>query len=190
MPLMIDKTWTLFLDRDGVINERLVDDYVKTPDQFKFIQGSDKAIVLFSEMFHRIVVVTNQQGIGKGLMTHAELDLVHEQLFSELARLGGRIDKIYVSPHLHSARHFTRKPSVGMAIQAKKDFKEISFRRSIMAGDSISDMLFGKRLGMKTVFIGSPDELRDKSRLVDFCFPDLYTFALSLSESNKTKNIK
>lgn len=190
MPLMIDNSWTLFLDRDGVINERLVDDYVKTPDQFSFIKGSDQAIVLFSNMFSRILVVSNQQGIGKGLMTHAELDLVHQKLTSELYKVGGKIDKIYVSPYLHSIKHFTRKPSVGMGIQAKKDFKELSFRRSIMAGDSISDMVFGKRLGMKTVFIGNCNVIRDKSRLVDFCFPDLYTFALSLSSYNKTNFIK
>lgn len=190
MPLMIDNSWTLFLDRDGVINERLIDDYVKTPEQFQFIKGSDQAIALFSQLFRRVVVVTNQQGIGKGLMSQAELNLVHEKLITEILKISGRIDKIYVSPYLHSARHFTRKPSVGMAIQAKKDFRDISFRKSIMAGDSISDMVFGKRLGMKTVFIGNCNEIQDKSKLVDFCFSDLYTFALSLGETNQTKIIK
>lgn len=184
MHLKIDKTWTLFLDRDGVINERLVDDYVKTPDQFSFIKGSIEAITLFSNLFSRILVVTNQQGIGKNLMTIDDLDLIHSKLINTVEQAGGKIDKVYVSPYLETQNHFTRKPSVGMAILAKKDFREISFRKSIMAGDSISDMVFGKRLGMKTVFIGPFKNTKQNARLIDLCFPDLYTFANQLKLNN------
>ncbi len=182
MTLRIDKTWTLFLDRDGVINERLPGDYVKSIDQFRFTAGCLEALVIFAKLFDQIIVVTNQQGIGKGLMSSTELERIHNHLISEVSKTGGRIDNIYVSPHLQSERHFTRKPSVGMGILAKKDFRRISFRKSVMVGDSLSDMRFGKRLGMQTVFIGEPKKSREWTQLTNFCYPDLLSFAISLKE--------
>lgn len=176
-PLIIDKSWTLFLDRDGVINVRLPGDYVRTVSQFRFEEGSLEAIAILSKLFGRIVIVSNQQGVGKGLMTMEELEVVHAHLTDEVTRNGGRIDKIFVSPYLEEEKHFSRKPSVGMGIRAKKEFREISFKRSVMVGDSISDMTFGKRLGMKTVFIGTPSTIANKARLTDFCFVNLLEFA-------------
>ena len=75
--LGIDKSWTLFLDRDGVINDRLINDYVKHLHELKIIEGVPKAIARFSNSFGRIVVVTNQQGIGKGSMTAEDLKIIH-----------------------------------------------------------------------------------------------------------------
>lgn len=177
---MIDKSWSLFLDRDGVINERLPDNYVRTLDQFKIIEGTLEAIAIFTKVFGKIFVVSNQQGIGKGLMTREQVDLIHFELERQVIEAGGKIDKFYVSPYLHTQRHFTRKPSVGMGIQAKREFKDISFRKSIMVGDSLSDMLFGKRLGMKTIYIGSTNEHRAFPINVDYCFNDLLSFAKQL----------
>lgn len=181
MHLKIDNTWTIFLDRDGVINKRLPGAYVASIDQFELIEGTLEAIRIFSEIFKRVIVVTNQQGIGKGLMSFNDLNMIHNHFLEEVEVKGGRIDAIYVSPYLHSERHFSRKPSVGMGISARKQFKEINFRKSIMAGDSKSDMLFGKRLGMKTVFIGTPTEARELGELADFCYPDLLSLANTLS---------
>lgn len=180
MSLMIDKSWTIFLDRDGVINERLPDDYVKNAQQFKFIEGTLEAVAIFTKLFGHIIVVSNQQGLGKGLMTMADLDRVHEFMMSKIVEAGGKIDKIYVSPYLHAQNHFTRKPSVGMGILAKKEFRQISFRRSVMVGDSISDMLFGKRLGMRTIFIGERKHFSNRPELVDYAYDDLITFARTL----------
>jgi len=180
MHLKIDKTWSLFLDRDGVINERLPDDYVKLWEQFRFIDGSLEAIKIFSENFNRIVVVSNQQGVGKGLMSASELEHIHKNMQNAVQQAGGRIDKVYYSSYLASENHFSRKPSVGMGLRARRDCKDISFGKSVMAGDSFGDILFGKRLGMKTVFIGDPQPARDHPHLVDFVFPDLITFAKSI----------
>lgn len=182
MNLMIDKSWTLFLDRDGVINERLHDDYVKSFDEFTLIPGSLEAIALMSKHFGRVFVVTNQQGVGKGLMTIGEVENIHKQLIKSVETAGGRIDKIYVSPYLKSANHFTRKPSVGMGILAKREFEGVSFKKSLMVGDSLSDMIFGKRLKMKTVFIGNTLPKLKNVNLIDFHYPDLITFAKSLSK--------
>ncbi|MEM9023343.1 MAG: phosphatase, partial [Bacteroidota bacterium] len=83
--LDIDWDWTLFLDRDGVINQRIIDDYVKTPDELVMIDGSLEAIRVFSIRFGLVLVVTNQQGIGKGLMTEENLVAVHGKLHREVA---------------------------------------------------------------------------------------------------------
>ncbi len=189
MSLIIDKTWTIFLDRDGVINERLPDDYVKDVQQFKFIKGTLEAIAIFTKLFGHIIVVSNQQGIGKGLMTFDDLERVHAFMLSEVVKAEGKIDKIYVSMYLQSQKHFTRKPAVGMGILARKEFRQISFRRSVMVGDSISDMIFGKRLGMKTVFIGDREQVRNRPELVDFLYRDLITFARTLSSADNTTKL-
>ncbi len=178
--LKIDKSWALFLDRDGVINKRLPADYVKNISQFEFEEGSLEALAIFSNLFGKIFIVSNQQGIGKGLMSMEDLEAIHSHLLEQVSANNGRIDRIFVSPYLESSRHFTRKPSVGMGIMAKKEFREISFRRSVMVGDSISDMIFGKRLRMKTVFIGSAETINDKPHLTDYCYSSLLQFAQSL----------
>ena len=179
--LTIDPAWTLFLDRDGVINRRIVGDYVKTWEQFEFLPGVTDAIRKFSSVFGRIVVVSNQQGIGKGLMTDAEVQSIHRRMTEEIARCGGKIDGVLVSPHLHAERSVMRKPNVGMALKARKQFPGILFNRSVMAGDSLSDMIFGKRAGMTTVFIaGDPSVAQKHPRQIDFLFPDLISLANAL----------
>lgn len=175
--LNIDKSWTLFLDRDGVINKRLEGDYVKTLAEFEFIEGVPEAMKLLSNIFGKIVIVTNQQGIGKGLYTENDLNIIHHYLGDEIEKHEGRIDKIYFSPHLASANHPARKPGIGMALDAKKDFPDIDFSRSVIVGDSMSDMQFGRTAGMTTVFIS--DEAT-KTTDIDLIFPDLLAFAQSL----------
>lgn len=170
--------WTLFLDRDGVINERLDGDYVKSPEQFRFVPGALDALAIFSSLFDRILIVTNQQGIGRGLMTVAELEQVHSFMVESIQAYGGRIDGIYFSPDLNNTGSFTRKPAVGMGLKARKDYPGIRFKRSIMVGDTFSDMLFGKRLDMFNVLItNDPMEIRVCSEMPGLVFPDLVSFA-------------
>jgi len=175
--LNIDKSWSLFLDRDGVINKRLEGDYVKTLNEFEFIEGVPEAISILSGIFGKIIVVTNQQGIGKGLYTENDLNIIHHYLTDEIEKHEGRIDKVYFSPHLASDNHQNRKPGIGMALEAKKDFPEIDLARSFIVGDSMSDMQFGKTAGMKTVFI-SEEKKTDAS--IDLWFPSLLEFAKTL----------
>jgi histidinol-phosphate phosphatase family protein len=176
--------WSLFLDRDGVINRRIPDDYVKSPDQFEFIPGALEAFGIFNQIFDPIVIVTNQQGIGRGLMTGKELDLVHQRMLESIIKSGGRVDAVYFSPDLKNTGSFTRKPAVGLGLKARKEFPQIRFRKSIMAGDTLSDMLFGKRLDMVNVLINNnPEEIRTCGELPDYLFPDLISFAKSLYTS-------
>jgi histidinol-phosphate phosphatase family protein len=176
-----DRSWNLFLDRDGVINTHLVDEYVTKPSDFEFIEGAPESIAEISKIFNRIVVVSNQQGIGKGLMSEDDLGKIHDKMLLGLKEKGGRIDKIYFCPDLKESKSFYRKPSIGMALLAKKDFPDIEFRRSVMVGDSVSDMLFGKRLKMTTVFIHNDIQLiRENYRIIDYSFGSLKEFSAYL----------
>jgi histidinol-phosphate phosphatase family protein len=179
--LLIDKGWALFLDRDGVLNKRIVGGYVTRWEEFVWLPGVLDALKVLSEQFGNVVVVSNQQGIGKGIMTSEAVKATHSTLLNDVKKHGGRIDAIYYSPHLAWENSFLRKPNVGMGLQARKEFPSIRFRKSVMAGDSLSDMLFGRKLGMKTVFLSENKcDLRKGHKLIDFTFPDLLTFSQTL----------
>lgn len=183
--MKFNKNWTLFLDRDGVINKRIPNDYVRNIEQFQFIEGSLEAIVQLSHLFGTTVVVTNQQGVGKGLMTKNALEKVHASMIDQVKDAGGHIDQVYYCPTLAKEEPICRKPNPGMAFQAQKDFPHIDFNRSIMVGDSISDIEFGYALGMKTAYVTSKEPLK-KSDLyrVDFVCDRLLSFALALKFSD------
>ena len=168
--------WALFLDRDGVINRRLVDDYVKSWEEFSFLPGVLDAMAIFARKFKYIFIVTNQQGIGKGLMSEEDLQNIHDKMTVAIEAAGGRVNAVYHCPALASERNPCRKPSIGMALQAKADFPEIDFEKSIMAGDSASDMQFGRNAGMQCVFIGS----RQADMDADAVFGSLKEFATAL----------
>ncbi len=177
-PFIPDSSWTLFLDRDGVINQRPENDYVKSPADFHWTEGALESLIYFSRVFTHILVVTNQQGIGKGLMSEKDLELIHKHMTGELTAAGGRIDKVYFCADLKGSGSFYRKPNVGMALKAKKDFPGIDFASSIMVGDTLSDMRFGKRLKMKTVLVDAGlCTARLNHRLIDLRFSSLAGFA-------------
>lgn len=149
----IDKSWSLFLDRDGVINTRRFNDYVKSWGEFIFLPDVPQTISQLSKVFGRIFVVTNQQGIGKGIMDREILQTIHDKMQAEVSKAGGRIDAIYYCPDLAEAGTNCRKPEIGMAEQAKSDFPDTDFNKSIMVGDSQSDIQFGKNAHMRTIFV-------------------------------------
>ena len=181
-PLKIDKTWSLFLDRDGVINRRIVGGYVQSWDQFEFLPGVTEALKILSGNFTRILVVSNQQGVGKGLITDKDVKSIHARMAEEIAEAGGTIHKIYYCPSLDEDKSILRKPNIGMALKARKDDPAINFKRSVMVGDSISDMIFGRRLKMKTVFLSNDiSVIRKGAQFIDFVYDDLLAFAKSLT---------
>lgn len=178
-----DKSWCVFLDRDGVINSRIDEEVIDTPEKFNFIDGVKESIAYFSDVFNRIIIVTNQQGIGKGIFTELDLEQIHSKMLAKIKQKGGTIDKIYFCPALKEQNSFYRKPLPGMALKAKKDFPEIDFRRSIMVGDSLSDMRFGKSVKMITVFIGTDRKVvADNHTLIDYTFESLFDFKVFLEK--------
>ncbi len=180
--LNIDRQWTLFLDRDGIINRLRVDDYVKSWEEFEFLPGVLEAIPVLNSLFGRLIIVTNQQGIGKGIVKPSAVEEVHRKMLEAVRRAGGRIHGIYVCPNLEGDHHPCRKPGTGMALKAQKDFPGIDFKRSIMLGDSESDMKFGRRLRMFNIMIINDIQKSNIDRsLYDDTYPDLF----SLSEEIK-----
>lgn len=173
----VNQTWTLFLDRDGVINRRKIGGYITMIDEFEFLPDVLNAFSLISGFFKKTIVVTNQQGIGKGQMTEQTLEQIHEYMIKTIEKNKGRIDKVYFSPYLASENHSSRKPNTGMALKAASDFPDISFKKSIMVGDTLSDMQFARALSMKAVFIGNPEEDNIDEHEFDVCFPSFYEFA-------------
>lgn len=172
-----NKFTTLFLDRDGVINRHRPDDYVKTISELEFLPGSLEALKMLAPFFTYIFIITNQRGVGKGIMSSQALDKIHAYMLQEIVRHGGRIDRIYSCTDTDKSSP-CRKPNPGMAWQAKTDYSDISFAQSIMVGDSRSDLLFARNTGMYSVFIDSKIEKEDiNPSLCDAVFPDLYTFA-------------
>lgn len=177
----LDKGWTLFLDRDGVVNEEIVGSYVTEWDEFVFCEGALDAIRSLSEIFGRIVIVTNQRGVGRGIMTLEALKGIHSNMVGAVAETGGRIDRVYACTAVADDDH-NRKPNTGMANQAREDYHEIDFRRSVMVGNSMSDMEFGKRLAMHTVFLTTKhDPLELPNDLVDEQYNSLLSWAKTLA---------
>jgi D-glycero-D-manno-heptose 1,7-bisphosphate phosphatase len=182
--MIIQSHTALFLDRDGVINDENKQHYVTSWEQFEFLEGSLEAISLFSSIFNKIFIATNQRVVGKKIITEESLITIHQQMLNSIQATGGRIDKIYYCTALNNDDP-CRKPNIGMALQAKIDFPEINFTQSIMIGNSIGDMEFGKKMGMCTVFIRS--SIRDYSlphELIDYKFSNLLEAARFIQLQN------
>lgn len=176
----IDKSWTLFLDRDGVINNENVGSYITKWEDFSFCDGTLNALRSLNIVFGKIVVVTNQRGVGKGIMSFEDLKVIHNNMVKQVAESGGRIDKIYACTAVDDQDH-NRKPNTGMAYQATEDFSEIDLKRSVMVGNAISDMEFGKRAGMHTVFLTTKHEPYNLPHyLIDEQFSSLNAWSKSL----------
>jgi histidinol-phosphate phosphatase family protein len=161
----LDKSWTLFLDRDGVINERIMGDHVTKLSDFHFKENVLSAMTDLTKKFNYVVVVTNQQGVSLGKMTHNQLDEIHDYMVKEILARGGHITKVFSATELKNAESTHRKPNPKMALMAKELFPDVIFEKSIMVGDTDTDIQFGKKLGMKTVLILTEEKTTEKADL-------------------------
>ena len=146
---------TLFLDRDGVINRLRPGDYVKSWEEFEYLPGILQAIRQWSAKFRRLILVTNQRGVGKGLMSDRDLSRIHARLMQDILEAGGKLDLILVCTSVDESDS-RRKPQTGMFEEACALFPDISARRSVMLGDSDSDDAFAKACGMPFIRLGQP----------------------------------
>lgn len=176
----IDNSWTLFLDRDGVINEDKIGSYIFNADEFIFMEGVPEMFKKLTELFHYIIVVTNQRGVGKELMTMTDLANIHNKMNRAIEEAGGSIDAIYYAPSLNN-KDLLRKPNPGMAFTAKKDFPDIDLSKSILVGNKLSDMQMGKNAGMYTVFVATTNpETAFPHPDIDYRFDSLLDFVKAL----------
>jgi len=176
----IDKSWTLFLDRDGVINHEKHKDYIHTWDEFNFYDGVKEAMAVFSKKFKYIIVVTNQRGIGKGITKKEDVELIHKNMKAEIEKAGARIDAVYFCPDLDESSP-NRKPNPGMGLQAVTDFPGIDLSKAIMVGNTLSDMQFGRNMGIKTIFLPTTrPEVDLTDERIDAVYDSLLSFAEAL----------
>jgi D-glycero-D-manno-heptose 1,7-bisphosphate phosphatase len=170
---------TVFLDRDGVLNQKMPEDrYVTRWDEFHLLPGAMEAIHLLNQAGIRVIVVSNQRGVALGLYNEEDVQAIHSELQSLLNAHGAHVDGFYFCPHDRGTCN-CRKPKPGMFEQAAADFPAISAARSLMIGDSKSDIEFGRRLGMNTAFIGGDPHNQSPGadaahQLANMRYPSLY----------------
>lgn len=141
---------TVFLDRDGTLNPD--PGYIGSPDQFELFPGVASALARLTRAGARLVVLTNQSGVGRGLFSSTDLDAIHAKLRRLLHNAGVSLDAIYVCPHHPDDRCHCRKPETGMIDQAVRDLG-IDLSRSYLIGDHAKDMELAKRVGVKRVLV-------------------------------------
>lgn len=141
----------VLLDRDGVINHDS-DQYIKSPEEWKPIPGSLEAIARLNQADYRVVVVTNQSGVGRGLFGMETLNAIHEKMHRALAHMGGRIDAIFFCPHTDADACDCRKPKPGL-------FREIGTRFNLdltgvpAVGDSLRDLQAAAAVGARPILV-------------------------------------
>jgi D-glycero-D-manno-heptose 1,7-bisphosphate phosphatase len=161
---------TAFLDRDGTINQSPPEgEYVASPSEVCLLPGAGEAIRLLNEHGAKVVVITNQRGIALGRMTEVDLAAVNERLEADLARQGAHLDGIVHCPH-EVGECECRKPGTGMFERAAREIEGVSIAGGAMVGDTAKDVEAGRRLGLTTARIGSPDPGDPEA---DFVVPSL-----------------
>ena len=152
----------VFLDRDGVLNRKMPEGvYVSDWAQFEWLPGAVEAVARMKQAGLTVIVVSNQRGIALGRLTAMQLERIHDKMQTHLARNEARLDAIFYCPHDRDECH-CRKPDTGLFEQAFKKFPQANAENSVVIGDSLSDIVAGQRLGMKTIFIqGEKDRQKE-----------------------------
>jgi D-glycero-D-manno-heptose 1,7-bisphosphate phosphatase len=145
------KSPAVFLDRDGVINRDRAD-FVKSWEEFEFLPRSLEALAALARTPYKIVILTNQSGVGRGLLTETALQQMHAKMLDCIHESGGRIDAIYYCPHAPDAGCDCRKPSPGLFFQAARDLN-LDLASSWSIGDSHRDLQAAHRAGVRSILI-------------------------------------
>jgi len=160
---------TIILDRDGVLNAKAPRaQYVCSWDDWEWLPGSAEAVCLLKRAGWRVLLVSNQAGIARGMMSHSDLDDIHQHMNAELARHGGGVDQIYVCPHGWDEGCECRKPKPGMLFQAQRDHC-LDLSRVPFFGDDERDLEAGEAAGCPTLLVDSGRSLLDLVRQEVLC---------------------
>lgn len=164
------QTKAVFFDRDGIVNRRIMGGYVTDVEKFDFLPGFFDLFRTVREAGYLAILITNQQGIGKGLMTEDDLYTIHEYMQAELkARTGYEFDEIYFCPDLASVEDSCRKPSPAMLLAAIGKW-HIDPIQSWMIGDTLSDVQAAHAAGIKAILVG---DFTDEEIPAEYIVPSL-----------------
>lgn len=173
----------IILDRDGVINYDS-EQFIKSPDEWKPIPGSLEAIARLNQWGWRVVVASNQSGVGRGLFGMDTLNAINEKMVKSLAQAGGRLDAIFFCPHSADSTCECRKPRPGLFLQIAERFN-VSLDRVPAVGDSLRDLQAGVAVGCKPylVLTGKGMKTRDDPALPEgtLIYPDLAAVVADLT---------
>ena len=161
----------VFLDRDGVINVDLIGDYIKTWDEFRFEAGALEALRSLNDRGFKIVIISNQAGVGDGIFTEDALWEIHRRMVEELRENGITVSGTYYCLHGKDEGCKCRKPETGLFEQAVKDFK-FDPRKTFFIGDKASDIEAGKRFGLRTIFVRTGHGKTNEALLKGDLIPD------------------
>lgn len=147
----------VFLDRDGLINrEAAPHQYITRWESFQFLPGVPESVRRLNMAGYLVIIVTNQRGVARGIMTMETVDDIHRRMCRELEKADAHIDGVYVCPH-ENGQCSCRKPQIGLFLQAEKDFS-IDKEASWMVGDNDADIEAGKRYGVRSILTESLPE--------------------------------
>jgi len=175
-------TKAILLDRDGVINKKASKgDYIKSEEAFEWLPGAKEAIKVFKERGHLVLVISNQRGIARGLMTQEDVGEIHDSIQQDLGKIGARIDRFYYCPHDDKDNCSCRKPKTGLIEKALEEF-HFEPKESFLVGDAETDIEMGKKMGLKTILVLSgqtktKDEALYWNSRPDLILPDLSAVA-------------
>ncbi|MBY0112302.1 MAG: HAD-IIIA family hydrolase [Phycisphaerales bacterium] len=168
---------TVFLDRDGTINRRIVGDWVSREEDFVLLPGVGETLAAWQRAGLRLIVISNQRGVEIGRLSAADVDRIHAYMASLLLPFGVRLDAIYYAPTGSGPR---AKPAPGMFHDAKRDFPAIDLAKSVMIGDALRDCAAGAAAGCATILLAPPEErdamlaeAKAKQIRVDHCVASL-----------------
>jgi D-sedoheptulose 7-phosphate isomerase len=147
----------IFLDRDGVINENR-EDYVKSWQEFVFLPNAKEAFKLLTENNFKIIIVTNQSVVGRGIITEKQLQEIHKKMLEELESEGVKIEKIYYCPHTPWDNCTCRKPKPGMLLKASEELR-IDLKDVWFIGDDKADLGAGNAARCKTLLVTEKENL-------------------------------
>jgi len=168
----------VLLDRDGVINYDS-DDYIKTPEEWNPIPGSLEAIALFTTNGYKVIVITNQSGVGRGFYTKSTLAEMHKKMHRLAQEKGGEIDTIYVCPHTPDDLCLCRKPKPGLLTKFAKE-KNTSLADSYFIGDKLADIQAAEAAGAKPMLVKTgkgQKTIKDNPTINHPIFENLYDAA-------------
>jgi D-glycero-D-manno-heptose 1,7-bisphosphate phosphatase len=138
-----------FLDRDGVLNRRAPEhDYVKSPAEFAWLAGAREGVLRLNREGWLVLVVTNQRGVARGLMTARDVEAIHARAQRELEAIGAHVDAFYYCPHGDEDGCACRKPAPGLILRAAQDWR-VDLGASFLVGDDERDLLAARRAGVR-----------------------------------------